>query len=299
MSEPFTNYMRYVVAILGCAGGALINFVEYDSFYSGGLHPLFLEMVYYVALIQFPIPTAILAERTSAKSLMIVTMILKFASLVLLETQQYVRESYSIAVIIGRILQAYATAAFPPIMYLFIGRWSPPKDRGIMAMIIFSGLPIGSMFRLAPFFLWVIFQMRTFYVFGALALLWIVLFWLLVEDHPEADHWVSQKERTIILEQLHRSEGEYLRKLQPFPFKEVFTSMPFWVLLAVHSGLEGAFTVLKLFPKSIETTEGGNFLTIILMIIFGSSVTCLVKRNKVNLTQARKSTVAFRKYKIL
>lgn len=92
-----------------------------------------------------------------------------------------------------------------------------------------------------------------FYIFGALTILWSIVFFYYGADSPAEHRSISQKEREYIEESLRtaetKDEDESKQKLR-MPWKEIFTSLPMWALIIVHCSQNwGYWTLLTEMPS--------------------------------------------------
>ncbi|CAG0878608.1 unnamed protein product [Darwinula stevensoni] len=93
----------------------------------------------------------------------------------------------------------------------------------------------------------------VFYIIGIVSLIWFGLWMLLVFDTPEDNPYMSDKEKTYILQALGTHNSPEQRKAQSFPWKSVIRSTPFWALLTAHACNNwGYWLLLTEMPKYMK-----------------------------------------------
>ena len=128
-----------------------------------------------------------------------------------------------------------------------ISKWSPPDEKGKFVASMLGAL-LGTVITwpLAGVIIENFGWPYAFYGPGVLALITAGL-WMLISNSPQTHPRISQKE----LEYIVKSQGDTISKQRAWPpLGQVFTSMPFWALVASHFGnVWGYFFVLIEAPK--------------------------------------------------
>lgn len=91
----------------------------------------------------------------------------------------------------------------------------------------------------------------VFYVFGTIALLWFVIWMLVVRSSPDKDRYCSKNERDYI----EQSIGYIDHNNIVHPWKAIFTSLPVMAIIAAHfSENWGFYTLLTQLPTFLRGT---------------------------------------------
>ncbi|XP_026317478.1 putative inorganic phosphate cotransporter isoform X2 [Hyposmocoma kahamanoa] len=204
--------------------------------------------------------------------------------------------------IVLRVLEGLGEGTTFPALNAMLARWAPISERGRMGSLVFGGAQIGN---IAGTYLSGLVMKNTgdwqpvFYLFGALGLLWFILWALLCYNDPESHPFISDKEKKYLEEALgtHRSS-------QPsaIPWKAIFMSVPLWALVCAQIGHDyGYFTMVTDLPKymtgvlkfDIHSTGYLSALPYAVMwvcsIFFGYVCDKIVKKNWMTVTNARKT----------
>ena len=108
------------------------------------------------------------------------------------------------------------------------------------------GLPLSGFF--AERFGWP----SVFYVFGAIAMVWLALFLIFVKSSPERDKNISKREKDYIIANRGAIDIDQ-PKFSDIPWKAIFTSLPVWAIIVAHFceswGFFTMFTELPSFMK--------------------------------------------------
>lgn len=137
--------------------------------------------------------------------------------------------------IIVRVLEGLFEGVTYPSIHAVWSKWAPPLEKTKLATLAFSGSYVGTVISLPisgalaessagwP---------SIFYVFGCLAVLWFLLWCLIVAESPAKHPSISNKE----LEYIQGSIGytdEQTQNLKP-PWRCFLTSLPVWAIVAAH-----------------------------------------------------------------
>ncbi|GAV06537.1 hypothetical protein RvY_16506 [Ramazzottius varieornatus] len=134
------------------------------------------------------------------------------------------------------------------------GKWAPPLERGRLLSVTYSGAHIGTVFGmcvagdLAQRYDW----RAIFYCFGAICLVWVLLWTLLAHNTPQSHPRISKEERDYILTAINPDNdpsrkqllGSQADKNREVPWKSILTSFPVWVILTVEFCNQGSFFTL-------------------------------------------------------
>lgn len=161
------------------------------------------------------------------------------------------------AIIVIRSLEGVALGVTFPAMMAINAIWAPPFERSIIMMIGSAGMHVGTVMALAGsgFLNDSLGHESIFYVFGAFGVLWFILWLFVVRPSPETDPWISDRERTFIIESI--GIGKQSTRLTEVPWCRIFTSVPVWSLVAAHFAYTwGAYTLLTQMPTFLSDTMG-------------------------------------------
>ncbi|XP_064105971.1 sialin-like isoform X1 [Macrobrachium nipponense] len=153
------------------------------------------------------------------------------------------RFSY-VALILIRILIGIAQGVVYPSMHVLVARWIPPLERPRFISITYMGNCLGTIITL-PMCGVIIDSLgweAVFYICGAIAIVWIAFWCLLMFDSPSNHPRISEKEREYILESI--SDGTTKQKPNQTPWCAFMTSLPLWAINMAHVGGMFCFTLL-------------------------------------------------------
>jgi MFS transporter, ACS family, solute carrier family 17 (sodium-dependent inorganic phosphate cotransporter), other len=110
------------------------------------------------------------------------------------------------------------------------------------------GMPLSGIF--ASYYGW----QSIFYIFGAVAMVWFILWILIVKKSPEADSHISKAERDYILASLGDGlQRNTIPKFSEIPWKDIFTSKAVWAIVIAHFCESwGFFTMFTQLPSFLK-----------------------------------------------
>nr|CAH7723842.1 unnamed protein product [Callosobruchus chinensis] len=156
-------------------------------------------------------------------------------------------------VIACRVLTGLTQGFIYPCGHNLISAWTPLQDRAKIGSFVYAGGPLGTVISLpiAGFISssavgWPV----VFYLYGALGMVWAIIWFLIGSNSPSADKFISKEEKEYIEAGIEaETEGEKV----PTPWKEIFTSLPFWGVLIAHCGQNfGFWTLLTEIPSYMQ-----------------------------------------------
>ncbi|XP_063362118.1 putative inorganic phosphate cotransporter isoform X1 [Cydia amplana] len=204
--------------------------------------------------------------------------------------------------IVLRVLEGLGEGTTFPALNAMLARWAPITERGRMGSLVFGGAQIGN---IAGTYLSGLIMKETgdwqsvFYLFGAVSILWFILWSVLCYNDPESHPFISDKEKKYLEEAL----GSH-RNSQPsaIPWKAIFMSVPLWALVCAQIGHDyGYFTMVTDLPKymtgvlKFDIHRTGTLAALpyavmwICSIVFGWMCDKIVKHNWMTVTNARKT----------
>uniref|UniRef100_A0A667X8J6 Sialin n=1 Tax=Myripristis murdjan TaxID=586833 RepID=A0A667X8J6_9TELE len=199
------------------------------------------------------VPGGYLASRFGAKWLMGLGILGTVIFTLLTPIAADLGAGYLIAV---RVLEGIGEGVTFPAMYAMWAAWAPPMERSRLLTISYTGAQLGTVIAL-PLSGEICFYLDwtyIFYVFGAVGLLWFVLWALLVFNSPNTHPRISERERLYITTSLKNelsSSGGHI------PWGSIVTSRPLWAIVIAHFSYNWTFyTLLTLLPTYMSDILG-------------------------------------------
>ncbi|MDO6518250.1 MFS transporter [Zobellia uliginosa] len=212
----------------------------------------------------FQTPSGILADRFGPRRVltMIVTLWSVFTALT--------GAAFNfVSLLIVRFLFGAGEAGAFPGMSRAIFSWIPLKERGLVTGINFSGSRLGAAFAL-PAVAWMVndFGWRvTFFILGAVGVLWALAWYFLFRDTPEEHNGISKEEKEFII--ASRQNKKATKTKEKIHFGTLLKSKNMWLAMAQYfaSNFTFFFALTWLFPHikseyGLETVEAGFYSAI-------------------------------------
>jgi ACS family sodium-dependent inorganic phosphate cotransporter len=143
--------------------------------------------------------------------------------------------------IVARVAMGAGEAATFPAAYSLFARWVPTAERSRVVSLMLSGIPLGTLFAVSVSG-WIIVGHgwpAVFYLFGALGLVWSVLWFSLVQKGP---HTISDRKRQ------HATR---------VPLRLLLSKPPVWALVINHFCSNWSLYMLMAWlPSYFRTTLG-------------------------------------------
>uniref|UniRef100_A0A3B4A4M1 Sialin n=1 Tax=Periophthalmus magnuspinnatus TaxID=409849 RepID=A0A3B4A4M1_9GOBI len=158
--------------------------------------------------------------------------------------------------IVVRVLEGIADGVTFPAMYTMWATWAPPLERSRLLTISYIGSKLGTVvgFLLSGEISFYLDWTYVFYLFGAVGLLWFVLWALLVSDSPNDHPRISEQERLYIISSL---KNELSTSTDQVPWRSILTSVPLWAIVVVHFSYNWTYyTFLTLLPTYMKDVLG-------------------------------------------
>ncbi|GJQ72217.1 hypothetical protein Trydic_g3308 [Trypoxylus dichotomus] len=148
-----------------------------------------------------------------------------------------------------RVLEGLGEGTTYPALNAMLGKWVPLGERGKIGTLVYAGGQIGTVVgnSLSGYLIHVTKDWATvFYVFGALGVLWVILWTLLCYSDPESHPYISDEERDYLRKELNEIATG---KARIIPWRAILTSVPLWALVAAQIGHDwGFFTMVTDLP---------------------------------------------------
>lgn len=156
------------------------------------------------------------------------------------------------ALVATRVLEGIGEGVTYPSMHAMLSKWAPPLERSKMVTSVYAGAQIGTVLAmpisgLLSDYAWE----SVFYVFGALGLVWSVMWIFLTYDTPDTHPRIDPAERDYI----QASQGLLLSKkgsLQT-PWLSIAKSLPVYATAVAHfCNNWGYYTLLTCLPAYLK-----------------------------------------------
>lgn len=161
----------------------------------------------------------------------------------------------AVSMMVFRFLFGVGEAGAFPIATRSLSRWMLPAERGFAQGITHAGSRLGA--ALTPTL--VVFLMARwgwrapFFVFGALGLLWVAVWYGYYRDTPEEHRGVNRGERELI----HSAMGGPRPRVLAVPWRKIFSSANLWTLCLMYFCYAYCISVyLDWFPKYLHDHRG-------------------------------------------
>ncbi|KAJ8980964.1 hypothetical protein NQ317_013418 [Molorchus minor] len=147
-------------------------------------------------------------------------------------------------VIACRIIQGLAQGFVYPSVHNLLSAWVPLVNRAKVASFVYAGSPLGTVIAMPiagylsdTTWGWP----SAFYLYGVVGYMWCLLWFLIGSNSPQEHGKISAEE----LKYIQKGTSVEDRENVPTPWKEIFTSLPFWAILIANSGnIWGYWTLL-------------------------------------------------------
>ncbi|XP_071385715.1 sialin isoform X2 [Centroberyx affinis] len=198
------------------------------------------------------IPGGYLASRFGAKWLMGFGILCTVIFTLLTPVAADLGAGYLIAT---RVLEGIGEGVTFPAMYAMWAAWAPPMERSRLLTISYTA-QLGTVIAL-PLSGEICFYLGwtyVFYVFGAVGLVWFVLWALLAFDTPNTHPRISERERLYITTSL---KNELSSSMDHIPWGSIVTSGALWAIVVAHFSYNWTFyTLLTLLPTYMNDILG-------------------------------------------
>uniref|UniRef100_A0A1B6EC40 Major facilitator superfamily (MFS) profile domain-containing protein n=2 Tax=Clastoptera arizonana TaxID=38151 RepID=A0A1B6EC40_9HEMI len=155
----------------------------------------------------------------------------------------------------NRVIQGIIVGMAWPSMQHLTAHWIPPDERSkFVSAYLGSSVGVAVTYPLCGVILDFLPWEAVFYVTGTIGTVWFILWWYLVYDTPAEHPTITAVERKYIEDSLGNSLS---RKKLPIPWKDIFTSVPVWmVLISQWGGGWALFTLMTQAPTYFSVILG-------------------------------------------
>lgn len=256
---------------------------------------------FFIGYMLFQVPSGYLANRYGGKWVLgiavawwsLFTLITPFAALSLP------------LLIAARIGMGLGEAAMFPGAYNLFGRWIPLNERSRSVALLLSGVPIGNVVALLSSG-WLVAHYgwpSAFYVFGAMGVVWVIVWIARAHDNPLDHPRLSADERALLapLQRDAAPKGAAAR----VPWRTLLALPPVWALIVNHFCSNwGLYMLLAWLPSYFRRAQGFSieyaglysaapWLIMFLTINLSGWIADALSRRGVDLTRIRKGMQTF------
>ncbi len=165
------------------------------------------------------------------------------------------------ALLMTRVLMGVGEGVTFPSIYALFGRWVPTEERSRAIGILFSTIPLGSVFALlaTP---WIVSHYGwqvAFYAFGAIGFVWWFFWHRVASATPEQHPRMSEAE----LQTIRGGELQALPETDPPKLKEILSKPAVWAIIVSHFCANwGSYVLLAWMPTYINKGLGVDFASV-------------------------------------
>nr|XP_039254795.1 sialin-like [Styela clava] len=255
---------------------------------------------YFYGYIFTCVPGGYLAKRYGVKPVLGITMLI--SSIITLLCPVMANASFPLFVTFRIILGFLQGVSFPAVQSAW-GIWAPPLERSTLIAISFSGSSFGTFVTLpiAGVIADNVGWEAVFYLTGAGAMLWSLVWLAFFYSTPETHPRTSEQEKKYIVESIGIQKKKNPDVKLQTPWVAMLTSLPVWGIVVGHFASNwGNYTLMTMLPTymanilrfNLSASGGLSALPYILQFIFtigGGYVTDVIRSRRLM------STVAVRK----
>lgn len=175
------------------------------------------------------------------------------------------------ALLVARILMGVGEGITFPSIYALFGRWIPTTERSRAIGILFSMIPLGSVFALVatP---WIVERYSwhaAFYVFGAIGFVWWIGWQRLATRNPEEHPRMTAAELALIRDGATEAAADG----PPPAIAALLRSPAVWAIIVCHFAANwGSYVLLAWMPTYINKGLGVDFASVGLITMIPSLV---------------------------
>jgi MFS family permease len=208
--------------------------------------------VFFWGYIVLQIPGGHLAQRWSAKrfvSILLVVWGLCSVGCGLVHTWQQFW--------VMRLLLGVAEGGVWPAVLVLLSHWFPRTERARANAYWMLCLPVAVIFS-SPLSGWILgrWNWRVLLIAeGVLPFLWLVIWWIFIDDYPHQARWISPEERSYLEATLHQESLE-IGSAKPGPFWQALLSPTVLVMIGIYLLLNiGSYGYLFWLPSALENAK--------------------------------------------
>ena len=161
------------------------------------------------------------------------------------------------ALIVTRVLMGVGEGVTFPSIYTLYGRWLPQTERSRAVGLLFSAIPLGSVFALiaTPLLVTHFGWQTAFYLFGAVGFFWWIAWQKFTAATPESHPRISEEELQKI-----RGGAEEADDSVPPSMKQLLSKSAVWAIIVSHFCANwGTYVLLAWLPTYFNKGLGVDF----------------------------------------
>ncbi|CAH0564297.1 unnamed protein product [Brassicogethes aeneus] len=164
----------------------------------------------------------------------------------------YLTDGNWIWLVAVRVIEGLGEGTTFPALTTLLASWVPLSERSKIGTLVYAGSQIGTVVGnsvsgalIASTNDWA----SVFYLFGAISIIWVVLWFLLCYSDPESHPFITEEEKKYLSEEIVNISSD--KKV--IPWKSILTSTPIWALVLAQIGHDwGFFTMVTDLPKYMK-----------------------------------------------
>jgi len=163
--------------------------------------------------------------------------------------------------LLSRALLGFGEGVAMPAMNQVVSKWVPSGERSRSLALIYSGMYFGSVIGLllCPKMIQQLGWHSVFTIFGALGIVWWLLWNAKIQSSPERSNSISEEERRYILKQRTDSADSKTTISRQVPWKLLFSKKATWAIIVAHFCTTwGYFVLLTWLPTYFNQHLGLN-----------------------------------------
>lgn len=164
-----------------------------------------------------------------------------------------------------RLIEGLCQGVIFPSTHTLLSKWAPVSERAQLGTYCYSGSQFGTVVMLSTsgILASTLGWPSIFYLSGCAGGLWSIL-WLFFGSNSPADYkYISAEEREFIQTSLGQTSSTEKKPVKT-PWKAIFTSLPFYAVLVVHSAHNwGFWTLLTEMPTYMKGALGYDIKQVI------------------------------------
>ncbi|XP_054157771.1 putative inorganic phosphate cotransporter [Oppia nitens] len=203
---------------------------------------------FYFGYILTQIPAGILVDRTGAKWILGLSLLISGILSIIIPITVTTNNSSIVPIVVLRMAQGLVQGSILPAYNALIAKWMPKTERSRAVSLTFVGSALGVVTTLpltgylcSSSFMggWP----AIYYMLGIFTSIWFIFWSLFIFESPDTHPYISQKEYNYI------KTGQSYETKKQIPWKSILKSYRVYAVMLTHFGYNwGYFTLLTLLP---------------------------------------------------
>lgn len=209
-------------------------------------------------------PAGFIGQQYGAKWPLFITMFVGSIATMLTPVVTFLDWKYLCA---ARFICGLMQGSTYPLFQVAVSKWLHPDERGTYTSIVFSGSKFG--IGLTLIVSGVIASSKIgwpgiFYISGGIGFIWCAIWWRFISETPAECNGISSEEQNYLSMANDRSVINL-----PAPWKQIFTSIPYWsTLISQICGSWGFYLLLSEIPTYINGVFNCNINSVSIYVWF-------------------------------